>query len=136
MPCWLAIAFVLRAIVALSGDFVLHPDEIIQYLEPAHGLVFGNGVVFWEYYYGARNWLVPGMVAGVLWLSKLAGVGEPWFYIDAVKLMFCLLSLLIPWGVYHYSRSIVSESAARLALIFACLWPYLIASADNYDSFF
>ncbi len=131
LRAWLAIAFVLRAIVALSGDFVLHPDEILQYLEPAHKLVFGNGVVFWEYFYGARSWVVPGMVAGVLWLSKLAGIGEPWFYIDAVKIMFCLLSLLIPWGVYHYSRSIISESASRLALILTCLWPYLIAYAHK-----
>ena len=39
----LALAFVARAAIALSGDFVLHPDEIMQYLEPAHRLVFGNG---------------------------------------------------------------------------------------------
>ena len=44
----LALAFVARAAIALSGDFVLHPDEIIQYLEPAHRLVFGNGVIYWE----------------------------------------------------------------------------------------
>ena len=45
----LALAFVARAAIALSGDFVLHPDEIMQYLEPAHRLVFGNGVTYWEY---------------------------------------------------------------------------------------
>ena len=38
----LALAFVARAAIALSGDFVLHPDEIMQYLEPAHRLVFGG----------------------------------------------------------------------------------------------
>ena len=46
-PCWklvplvLALAFAARAAVALTGDFVLHPDEIMQYLEPAHRLAFG-----------------------------------------------------------------------------------------------
>ena len=39
----LALAFAARAFVALSGDFALHPDEIMQYLEQAHRLVFGNG---------------------------------------------------------------------------------------------
>ena len=34
----LALAFAARAAIALSGDFVLHPDEIVQYLEPAHRL--------------------------------------------------------------------------------------------------
>ena len=128
---WLGIAFVLRAIVALGGDFVIHPDEIMQYLEPAHALVFGNGIVHWEYFYGGRSWLVPGMVAGILWLSDAVGLGEPWFYVDAVKLVLCLLSLLIPWGTYHYSRRILNEPAARLALILTCIWPYLIAYAHK-----
>ena len=51
----LALAFAARATVALSGDFVMHPDEIMQYLEPAHRLAFGSGAVFWEYHYGARS---------------------------------------------------------------------------------
>ena len=62
----LVLAFVVRAAIALCGDFVLHPDEIMQYLEPAHRLVFGNGVTYWEFFYGARAWLVPGVVAGIL----------------------------------------------------------------------
>src|SRR3546814_14871069 len=28
-----------------------HPDEVIQYLEQAHRLVFGYGVIPWEYRY-------------------------------------------------------------------------------------
>ena len=80
------------------GDFVLHPDEIMQYLEPAHRLVFGNGVTYWEYFYGARSWLVPGLVAGVLWLLDAAGLGQPVWYVGAVKLVFCALSLLIRPG--------------------------------------
>ncbi len=46
----LALAFAVRAAIALSGDFVLHPDEIMQYLEPAHRLVFGNEAIYWEYF--------------------------------------------------------------------------------------
>ena len=33
----LALAFAARAAVALSGGFVLHPDEIMQYLSPPEG---------------------------------------------------------------------------------------------------
>ena len=61
----LVLAFAVRAAIALCGDFVLHPDEVMQYLEPAHRLVFGNGVTYWEFFYGARAWLVPGVVAPV-----------------------------------------------------------------------
>ena len=44
LPRILLLAFAARAAVALSGDFVLHPDEIMQYLEPAHWLAFGSGI--------------------------------------------------------------------------------------------
>ena len=46
LPLVLALAFAGRAAVALSGDFVLHPDEIMQYLEPAHR-GFGSVVCHW-----------------------------------------------------------------------------------------
>ncbi len=128
---WLGCAFALRASISLAGDFVIHPDEIYQYLEPAHWLVFGNGVFTVDYFFGFRSWLIPGLVAGLLWLSNAAGIGEPWFYTYAVKLMFCLLSLLIPWGIYHYSRHVINETTARLATIFACVWPYLIIYAHK-----
>ena len=61
-PVWkhlwsvLALAFAARAFVALSGDFALHPDEIMQYLEQAHRLVFGNGIVQSTSTVRARGW--------------------------------------------------------------------------------
>ena len=42
----LELAFPVRAAIALSGNFVLHPNEIMQYVEPPHRLVFGNGVIY------------------------------------------------------------------------------------------
>lgn len=126
LPLWLVLGFGLRAFVALAGDFVLHPDEIYQHLEPAHAAVFGNGIIYWEFIYGARSWLVPGTVAILLWLSQLVGLSEPWFYVDFVKLFFCLLSLLIPWGTYHFSRAHLSENSARLALVLTCIWPFIV----------
>ena len=55
-PSWnylstvLAIAFGVRAAIALAGDLVLYPDEIMQYLKPAHRLEFENGVIYREYF--------------------------------------------------------------------------------------
>ena len=104
LPLVLGLAFAARAVVALSGDFVVHPDEIMQYLEPAHRLVFGNGVTHWEYFYGARSWLVPGTVAGVLMLFDAVGLGQPFWYVGGVKLLFCVISLSIPAGMYLFGR--------------------------------
>ncbi len=131
LPLVLALGFVARAAVALSGDFVLHPDEIMQYLEPAHRLVFGNGISYWEYFYGTRSWLVPGVVAGVLKLFDLMGLGEPAWYIGGVKLFFCAVSLLIPAGMYFFARRHFSETAARVALLAGAFWYELVVFAHK-----
>ncbi len=131
LKLWLLAAFALRAAVALAGDFIIHPDEIYQYLEPAHRLVFGSGMVFWEFHAGARSWLVPGAVAGILALAKLIGLGEPQYYIAMVKLAFCAVSIALPWGMYHYARCMFGEQAGRLALIAGVLWPELVGMAHK-----
>ena len=131
LPPVLALAFAVRAAVALAGDFVLHPDEIMQYLEPAHRLAFGNGVVYWEYFYGARSWLVPGAVAGVLKLFDAVGLGQPWWYVDGVKLVFCALSLAIPAGMYGFARRHFGEAAARVALVAGAFWYELAGFAHK-----
>ena len=130
-PPVLALAFAVRAAVALAGDFVLHPDEIMQYLEPAHRLAFGAGVVYWEYFYGARSWLVPGAVAGALALFDAAGLGEPSWYVGGVKLLFCAFSLAIPLGMYRFARRHFGETAARVALLAGAFWYELAGFAHK-----
>ena len=127
----LVLAFAVRAAIALCGDFVLHPDEVMQYLEPAHRLVFGSGVTYWEFFYGARAWLVPGMVAGVLKGFDLVGLGEPFWYVGGVKLMFCAVSLLIPVGMYFFARRHFGESSARVALLAGAFWYELAGFAHK-----
>ena len=131
VPLVLTLAFAVRAAVALTGDFVLHPDEIMQYLEPAHRLAFGNGAIYWEYFYGARSWLVPGVVAAVLKLFDLAGLGEPLWYVGGVKLLFSALSLAIPAGMYCFARRHFSETAARVALLAGAFWYELAGFAHK-----
>ena len=127
----LVLAFAVRAAIALCGDFVLHPDEVMQYLEPAHRLVFGSGVTYWEFFYGARAWLVPGMVAGLLKGFDLVGLGEPVWYVGGVKLMFCAVSLLIPVGMYFFARRHFGELSARVALLAGAFWYELAGFAHK-----
>ncbi len=127
----LALAFAARAAIALSGDFVLHPDEIIQYLEPAHRLVFGNGVIYWEFFYGARSWLVPGLVVWVLALCDATGLGQPFWHVGGVKLLFCAVSLLVPAGMYWFARQHFGEAAARVALLAGAFWYELAGFAHK-----
>ena len=131
LPLVLALAFAARAAVALSGDFVLHPDEIMQYLEPAHRLAFGSGVTYWEYFYGARSWLVPGAVAGLLVLFDAVGLGQPSWYVGGVKLLFCAISLAIPAGMYLFARGHFGETAGRAALLAGAFWYELVGFAHK-----
>jgi len=48
-------------------------DEIFQATEPAHRLVFGYGIVAWEFQLGMRSWILPGTIAGLMELSRLIG---------------------------------------------------------------
>ena len=114
-PSVLALAFAVRAAVALSEDFLLRPDEVIQYLEPAHRAVFGNG--YWEQFYGARPWLLPGFIAGLLTGFAAIGWDQPAWYVPAVKLVFCPISLGIPAGMYFFAKRIFGEASARVALL-------------------
>ena len=136
-PVWkllwpvLALAFAARAAVALSGDFLLHPDELMQYLEQGHRLAFGNGVLYWEFFYGARSWLIPALIAGVLKLFDAAGLGQPGWYVGGVELVFCAISLLIPAGMYFFARRHFDEAAARVALLAGAFWYELVGFAHK-----
>ena len=136
-PVWrwfwpvLGLAFAARAAVALSGDFSTHPDEIMQYLEQGHRLAFGNGVLYWEFFYGARSWLIPGLVAGILVLFDAAGLGQPFWYVGGVKLAFCAVSLAVPAGMYFFARRHFDEAAARAALFAGALWYELVGFAHK-----
>ena len=131
LPLVLVLAFVARSAIALSGDFVLHPDEIFQYLEPAHRLAFGHGLTYWEYFYGGRSWLVPGAVAGLLKLLDSVGLGQPLWYIGGVKLAFCALSLAIPASMYFFARRHFGEASARVALVAGAFWYELAGFAHK-----
>lgn len=66
-------AFVLRFGVFYLVPNVHWPDEIYQVMEPAHRLVFGNGILSWEWVVGIRSWLLPGIAAALMELGRNLG---------------------------------------------------------------
>ena len=127
----LTCAFALRAWIALSGDAVLHPDEVYQTLEPAHQWIFGSGYTWPEFHYGARQWWVAGGVAAALGGAKVAGVDNPAVYIPVVELLLCALSLLVPWGMYRLGTEAYGERTGRFALIAGAFWYELVVLAPK-----
>ena len=111
----LLLAAALR-VAATWGPSVHHPDEIFQYLEQAHRLVFGYGYVPWEYRDGMRSWLVPGLLAGPMWVGSL--VGAP---VLLPRLTVALATLGVVWGAWSLGER-VSRLHALTAAFVAAAW--------------
>ena len=129
LPHCLAAALLLRLGLHMFSDFIAYPDELHHYLEQGHKLAFGYGVDLWEWHWGARSYLLPGIIAALLLPFKWLGIDHPAYYVPCVETFFCVLSLLIPWGLYHFTRHQYGETAARIALLLGVVSFYLIAFA-------
>ncbi len=88
--CLLGLGIRLYAYHANPGP--LRPDEEFQYLEQAHRLVFGTGLIPWEFVAGIRSWLLPGTLAGFFWAARLVG-DDPTIALWAIAIALSLLSL-------------------------------------------
>ena len=75
----LALAILLRLQPILVEPSAVWPDEIFQTSEPAHRLVFGSGLVAWEFQLGVRSWLLRGIIAGLMELSRIIGDGPDYY---------------------------------------------------------
>src|SRR5207248_10320775 len=81
----------LRLIPVLFLPSLNWDDEIFQATEPAHRLVFGYGIVAWEFQLGMRSWILPGTIAGLMQLSRLIGDG-PAYYLPLIATALALLA--------------------------------------------
>jgi hypothetical protein len=127
----MALGLALRLAFALAAQNTHHPDEVFQYLEQAHRLVFGYGVIPWEFRFGTRSWLLPLAIAALLRVCQLLGLDHPTVYVPLIKGLFCLLSLSLIWSAYRIGRNLVSEAVGRLAALFACFWYELVYFAPR-----
>jgi hypothetical protein len=121
----LAAGAAVRLWLAFTDDGIYWPDEVYQSLEPAHRLVFGYGLTPWEFIEGARNWALPGLVAGLLKLSALVGLDAPRQYVTLVKACFALCGAATAYGSYRLARAygVDGAPAAVAGALFALAAP-------------
>ncbi len=131
LPWVVALGLLLRLLVVLLTERSLHPDEIIQYVEQAHRLTYGYGYVPWEYVYGIRSWLLPGAISLLLSGGRWLGLSEPSTYIPLVQIVACLISLSVIYCLYWLGRTLMSESAGRIASVLAAGWYELVIRAST-----
>ena len=98
----LTAGFLLRLISIIAVPNINQADEVFQTLEQAHRIVYGFGLVPWEFEVGARSFLMPGALAALMWASRLFDAG-PIYYLLVVHAMLSLLStacilVVFLWG--------------------------------------
>jgi len=118
----LGLALLLRVSVGLTSHSIVHPDEVFQYLEQAHRVIFGYGVVPWEYRVGARSWLLPGSVAIIMRASSYLFGDAPEIYLAMIHAVFSVLSLSVVLVGFLWAYRIEGRSAAILTGVLCAVW--------------
>lgn len=116
----IVVAAIVARAFAFSPFASHHPDETIQYLEQAHRLVFGVGILPWEYKLGMRSWLVPGLLAGPMWLGDRIAPGTT-LYVVLPRLLFAGIALVPLWAAWTIAARI-SRRHGLIALAVMALW--------------
>ena len=116
-------ALAVRLWIVATHSYVVWPDETFQYLEPAHRLAFGSGVITWEFLDGVRSWFLPGILAGVMWLVALVDP-DPRAYVLIIRLLCVLASLSVPFVAFRLA-------ARRFGPVVALLTGLLCALASE-----
>src|SRR5947207_8565434 len=100
-------------------------DEVFQATEQAHRLVYGYGLVPWEFQLGMRSWLLPGTVTGLMEVSRLAGDG-PAYYLPVIATSFAVLASAPVVCCFLWARRWFGLAGAFAAAAFIALAPELV----------
>jgi len=84
------LAFALRLLPVFVFPGINFPDEIFQTVEQAHRVVYGTGLVPWEFLYGTRSWILPDVIVGIMRAARMVGDG-PAVYLPAIGTAFAAL---------------------------------------------
>ena len=98
------LSLLVRIYAANTSIAQIYPDEIFQTLEPAHKLVFGRGITYWEFKVGARSWFFPGILAGVYKILDVIGVRDPLSINIGIKIFLSIFSSLAVSVLYLLFR--------------------------------
>ncbi len=153
----LGVAF--RLILALSRTDYIWPDEQFQALEPASAIVFGNGLLSWEWKLGYRPWTIPALYLPILFICKWLGISggsflilssrlftaaaSGWLILRLDRILFTLkmtqYSRLLTLTLFSFSPAMMLWSCATLAdtwvmIVFWGTLPNLLNQLKKNDS--
>lgn len=120
----------LRVAQSLRISSFVHADEVFQTLEPAHRLIYGSGIVTWEWRDGVRSWVFPWLLSLVMRCTEWMGPGSTG-YLLAIRLLLALTSMTTVWFGYAWAKRASGTEAAILAAAGCALWYGLVGFAPR-----
>ncbi len=114
-------AFALRLLPVFAFPAIDYPDEIFQAVEPAHRLVYGTGLIPWEFVYGMRSWALPGFIAGIMKAARVVGDG-PAVYMPAIGTIFAALGATSALCAYLWGRRFYGVWGGIIAGALTACW--------------
>ncbi len=101
------------------GNNYLWPDEVYQSLEQAHRLVFGYGIVPWEFRDAVRTWVFPGALALFMAIGAPLGQGA---YLFVPRLALSLLSVAPVIVTFLWTRRRTGRMRGVIAALCVGVW--------------
>jgi len=120
----------LRVGAAVRFSNATYTDEILETQEPAHRLAYGYGVVAWEWRQGARSWVFPAFLAGVMRSTDWMGSGSAG-YQRGMIIVLSLISLTTIWFGFAWARRASGTEAALVAAGACAIWYELVYFAPK-----
>jgi phosphatidylinositol glycan class B len=105
----------MRLWLAFHDDGIYWPDEIYQSLEPAHRIVFGTGMLPWEFVAGSGNWTLPGAIAILFKVAALLRLPRPAGYLALTRTALCLAGGAAVYFSYRLARRLGASRSAAIA---------------------
>lgn len=121
----LVLAVALRLVPILVVPSLNWRDEVFQTVEPAHRLVYGYGLMAWEFQVGMRSWLLPGAIAGLIEISRTIGEG-PEYYLAGIAIGLGLLAGAPVICGYLWCRRRFGLAGAFVAALAIAVAPELV----------
>jgi hypothetical protein len=117
----LAAGFLFRFLPLVLSPAIAHPDEVFQSLEQGHRLVYGYGLVPWEFDYAARSWLLGYLAAGAMRVSGLFG-GGPQIYLPLIAGLLSAVGALTTLCAFLWGRRTLGTAAGIAAALISASW--------------
>ncbi len=115
------LALTVRLLPVFVHPSLNYPDEIFQSTEQAHRLVYGTGLVPWEFVYGTRSWFLPGILAGLMEVTRLFGQG-PAYYLPSIGMALAALGASSALCAFLWGERFYGLWGGILAGTFTAMW--------------